>query len=172
MPVVQCVCLSVVCPVAGPAQEMNAKASRPRTLSKKFLRYNMKCLGKRDTIWNIPRSIMFSPLHFMLYRGKWNTFGTVYSQGLTYVSVGLYWLHPTCTQAASLSKPLGPGGGKLHPKEVHIWVAQTVWILVALNWSWTELLRETYWSPVGDLLEYSLTPTGVLLESCLGLISD
>ena len=171
MPVVQCVCLCALW------QALHKRwMPRPAGLEhcpKSFWDIrNMKCLGKRDTIWNIPRSIMFSPLHFMLYRGKWNTFGTVYSQGLTYVSVGLYWLHPTCTQAASLSKPLGPGGGKLHPKEVHIWVAQTVWILVALYWSWTELLWETYWSPVGDLLEYSLTPTGVLLESCLGLISD
>ena len=43
------------------------------TLSKKlsiFPRYNIKCRGKRDTTWNIPRSITFSPLHFMLYRGK------------------------------------------------------------------------------------------------------
>ena len=29
--------------------------------------------------WNIPRSITFSPLHFMLCRGKSITFGTVYS---------------------------------------------------------------------------------------------
>ena len=32
----------------------------------KFPRYNMKCRGKHDTIWNIPRSITFSMLHFML----------------------------------------------------------------------------------------------------------
>ena len=30
----------------------------------------MKCRGNHDTTWNIPRSITFSPLHFMLYRGK------------------------------------------------------------------------------------------------------
>ena len=38
----------------------------------------MKCRGKRDTPWNIPRSIWFTPLHFMLYRGKSITLGTVY----------------------------------------------------------------------------------------------
>ena len=43
----------------------------------KFPRYNMKCKGKHDTTWNIPRSITFSPLHFMLYRGKLISFGTV-----------------------------------------------------------------------------------------------
>ena len=43
----------------------------------KFPRYNMKCRGNPDTTWNIPRSIRFSPLHFMLYRGKSITFGTV-----------------------------------------------------------------------------------------------
>ena len=36
----------------------------------KFPRYNMKCSGKHDTTWNFPRSVTFSPLHFMLYRGK------------------------------------------------------------------------------------------------------
>ena len=36
----------------------------------KFPRYNMKCRGKRDTTWNIPRSITFSPVHFMLYHRK------------------------------------------------------------------------------------------------------
>ena len=30
----------------------------------------MKCLGKPDTAGTIPRSITFSPLNFMLYRGK------------------------------------------------------------------------------------------------------
>ena len=43
----------------------------------KFPRYNMKCRGKRDTTWNIPRNITFSPLHFMLYRGQLITFGSV-----------------------------------------------------------------------------------------------
>ena len=43
----------------------------------KFPRQNMKCRGKRDTTGTIPRSITFSPLHFMLYRGKSITFGTV-----------------------------------------------------------------------------------------------
>ena len=52
------------------------------TLSEKqseFPRYNMKSRGKRDTMYtlNIPRSITLSPLHFMLYRGKSITFGTV-----------------------------------------------------------------------------------------------
>ena len=37
----------------------------------------MKCRGKRDTTWNIQRSIAFSPLHFMLYRRKSITFWTV-----------------------------------------------------------------------------------------------
>ena len=32
--------------------------------------YNMKCRGKPDTTWTNPRSITFSPLHFMLNRGK------------------------------------------------------------------------------------------------------
>ena len=31
----------------------------------KFPRYNMKWKGKPDTTWNIPRSITFSPLHFI-----------------------------------------------------------------------------------------------------------
>ena len=44
-----------------------------------FPRYNMKYRGKRDTTGNIPRSISFSPLHFILYRGKPITFGTVYT---------------------------------------------------------------------------------------------
>ena len=42
----------------------------------------MKCSGKPDTTWTIPRSITFSPLHFMLYRGKSITFGTVKSDDL------------------------------------------------------------------------------------------
>ena len=37
----------------------------------------MKRRGKRDTTWDIPRSISFSRLHFMLYSGKSITFGTV-----------------------------------------------------------------------------------------------
>ena len=40
----------------------------------------MKCRGKHDTTWNIPLSITFSPLHFMLYRGKAIIFGTVWSR--------------------------------------------------------------------------------------------
>ena len=43
----------------------------------KFPRYNMKCRGKPNTTWTIPHSITFPPLHFMLYRGKSITFGTV-----------------------------------------------------------------------------------------------
>ena len=39
----------------------------------------MKRRGKRDTTWNIPRSIKFSHLHFILYRGKSIAFGTVYN---------------------------------------------------------------------------------------------
>ena len=38
---------------------------------------NMKCRRKRDTTWNIPRSIMFYPLHVMFYRGKSIIFVTV-----------------------------------------------------------------------------------------------
>ena len=38
----------------------------------------MKCSGKHDTTWNIPRSIKFFPLHFMLYRGMSISFGTVW----------------------------------------------------------------------------------------------
>ena len=38
----------------------------------------MKLKGKRDNAWNIPRIISFFPQHFMLYRGKSTTFGTVY----------------------------------------------------------------------------------------------
>ena len=49
----------------------------------KFPRYNMKCRGKRDTTWNIPRNITFSPLHFMLYHGELISFGTVYSVSLS-----------------------------------------------------------------------------------------
>ena len=36
----------------------------------KFPRYNTKCRGKGYTARNIPRSISFSPLHFVLYLGK------------------------------------------------------------------------------------------------------
>ena len=43
----------------------------------KFPRYNLKCRGKHDTTRNILRSITPSPLHFMLYRLKSITFGTV-----------------------------------------------------------------------------------------------
>ena len=43
-----------------------------------YPRYNIKCLGKRDTKWTFPRCITFSPLHFMLYRGKSITCGTVW----------------------------------------------------------------------------------------------
>ena len=46
------------------------KLSLLDTLSKmqsKFPGYNMKYRGKRETTWNIPRSISFSPPHFMLY---------------------------------------------------------------------------------------------------------
>ena len=43
----------------------------------KFPRYNIKSRGKRDTTWNSPRSITFSQLHFMLYRGNSINFGTV-----------------------------------------------------------------------------------------------
>ena len=39
--------------------------------------YILKCSGKHYTTWNIPRSITFSPLHFMVYRGKSIAFGTV-----------------------------------------------------------------------------------------------
>ena len=55
--------------------------SRIVTLSEKqstFPRYNMKCCGKHDTTWNFSRSIRFSPLHFMLYRAKLFSCGTVY----------------------------------------------------------------------------------------------
>ena len=45
----------------------------------KFPQYNMKCSGKHDTTWNIPRCITFSPLHFMLYCGKSISVGTVYT---------------------------------------------------------------------------------------------
>ena len=38
----------------------------------------MKWREKPDTTWNIPRSITFSPLHFILYGEKWITFGTVH----------------------------------------------------------------------------------------------
>ena len=56
-----------------------ASSKRTALLEKqpKFPRYNMKCRGKPDTTWNIPRSITFSPLHFMLYHGKSITFVTV-----------------------------------------------------------------------------------------------
>ena len=52
-----------------------------------FPRYNMKCRGKRDTRWNNPHSIKFSPLHFMLYRGKSITFVTVHAQKSKYCKV-------------------------------------------------------------------------------------
>ena len=42
----------------------------------------MKCRGNHDTTWTFPRSITFSPLHFMLYHGKSITFGTMLLLGL------------------------------------------------------------------------------------------
>ena len=61
------------------ATSVNATTMRNRcTLSEKyskFSRYSMKCNGKHDTTWNIPRSITFSPLHFMLYQGNRFPFG-------------------------------------------------------------------------------------------------
>ena len=62
----------------------------------KFPRYNMKCRRKPDTTWNIPRSITFTTQHFMLYRGKSITFGTVQEYQLALLS--LY----TCSCAAML----------------------------------------------------------------------
>ena len=62
----------------------------------KFPRYNMKCRRKPDTTWNIPRSITFSPQHFMLYRGKSITVGTVHEYQSALLS--LY----TCSCAAML----------------------------------------------------------------------
>ena len=60
----------------------------------KFLRKNMKCRGKPDTTWTIPRSITLSPLHFMLFRGKSITFGTVYSpQGINLLLEMIHCLH-------------------------------------------------------------------------------
>ena len=57
----------------------------------------MKGRGKRDTTCNIRRSISFSPLHFILYRGKSITFGTVYSLDWFYrlSLVLLYTVHCT-----------------------------------------------------------------------------
>ena len=51
------------------------------TVQKKlqFSRYNTKYTAKRDTTRNIPSSISFSPLHFVLYLGKSFTFVTVYT---------------------------------------------------------------------------------------------
>ena len=61
----------------------------------KFPRYNMKSSGKQDTTSNIPRSITFSPLHFMLHRGKSITLGTVhdkyYSSGIQYFAFFLLY---------------------------------------------------------------------------------
>ena len=61
----------------------------------KFPRYSMKCRGKPDTTWNIPHSITFSPLHFMLYRRKSISFWTVYSILLQkfFHNIGDHWLH-------------------------------------------------------------------------------
>ena len=46
-----------------------------------FPRYNMKCILKHDTIHEIFRIVSrFPPLHFMLYRGKSISFGTVHGR--------------------------------------------------------------------------------------------
>ena len=50
-------------------------------------RFNMKCRGKPDTTWNIPRSITFSPLQFMSYREKSISVGTVHLEFLRLISV-------------------------------------------------------------------------------------
>ena len=49
--------------------------------------YNIKSSGKHDTTWNILRCITFSPLHFMLYRGKSISSGTVCSVLLSFSSI-------------------------------------------------------------------------------------
>ena len=51
--------------------------------------YNTNCRGKRDTARNIPRSISFSPLHFVLYLGKSITFGTVYTVHQSIVTLSI-----------------------------------------------------------------------------------
>ena len=75
----------------GPLEHQRWSALQPSsmtyTVQKVIQICNMKCRGKRDTTGNIPRSIMFSLLHFMLFRGKidflWDsahcTVGTVHS---------------------------------------------------------------------------------------------
>ena len=53
----------------------------------KISAYNIKSSGKHDTTWNILRCITFSPLHFMLYRGKSISSGTVCSVLLSFSSI-------------------------------------------------------------------------------------
>ena len=73
----------------------------------KFPQCNMKCRGKRDTTWTIPHSIRFSPLHFMLYRGKSITFGTVWHPDAGSVKVKELLSVHTCLAAyKGLAKPL------------------------------------------------------------------
>ena len=85
----------------------------------------MKCIGKPVTTWTIPRSITLSPLHLMLFRGKSNTFGTVYSivyrNGDWYgaclsISMKIYWSGRCCrsrscccSSGSSHSKQCGSG---------------------------------------------------------------
>ena len=56
----------------------------------------MKCRGKPDTSWTIPRSITFSPLHFMLYRGKSIIFGTVRTWNRFHYCYRPFFVSETC----------------------------------------------------------------------------
>ena len=65
----------------------------------KFPRYNMKCRGKPYTAWNLPHSITFSPLNFMLYRRKSISFGTGYIvYTFPVVWCGIFWANEKSSQ--------------------------------------------------------------------------
>ena len=58
----------------------------------KFPRYNMKCRGRHDTTWNIPHSITFSLLLFMLYHEKAPNFLILSRVFISLISVSLNFL--------------------------------------------------------------------------------
>ena len=98
-----------------------------------FPRYNIKCSGKHDTTWNIPRCITFFPLHFMLYREKSISFGTVWGQlyleiqRLIYFINVLLYVHPVkcCLKIdfmMGIKRKIYAAYGnfnKMHPKQVN-----------------------------------------------------
>ena len=103
------------------------KIHQPALLEKqsKFPRYNMKCREKHDTTWKFPRSITFSLLHFMLYRGKSITFGTGWDEiqtlPRTAIPTKMYSNGPF---SPSSSSPMSNIPNKVHTCQGERWLAE------------------------------------------------